>query len=38
MFWSLFFRSLAVIIVLIVIGEVIYHIYYHGKKNEFDDE
>ena len=38
MFWSLFIRSLIVILVIVAIGEVIYGIYYHGKKNQFDDD
>lgn len=38
MFWSLFFRSLLTIIVILAIGQIIYSVYYRGKKNRFDDD
>lgn len=38
MFWSLFLRSLLLIFVIIIIGQSIYSLYYHKRKNIFDDE
>ena len=38
MFWSLFIRTLIVIVVIVAIGEVIHAAYYHNKKDPFDDE
>ena len=38
MFWSLFLRSLLIIFVIVVIGQIIYSVYYRGRKNPFDED